>query len=250
MDNETQAAAAANLADWHELSMQALGKRTSRESGLWWSEESAPEHFFTGITLDSADFAPEQETLIAQRSRSRPGETLTVCDCFGKLDLSACGYQVMREAAWMVREPAEPRRGPFPPDLSIFRVVTDAQLAEWETASALGFGMPEATDWEAAPGGLLGDPRLQVFLGKVAGKVAAGSMAYIGDRVVGVYAVSTAPGFRRRGIGEWLTWRAILGRPQLPAVLQPSDEGRALYRRMGFVEAWPFRVWRRPAAGS
>lgn len=253
MDAETHAAAAANLADWHDLSMRALGRRTLREGGLWWCEDPAPSHYFTGITLVSADFSAEQEASIAERSLGRPRETITVCDAFHALDLSSYGFEVVSESAWMVREPAEPVRGPFPPGLSIHRVATDTQLNEWEAASTAGFGLAETTDWEATPESLLQDWRfegpLQVFAGRVDGKVAAGSMAWIGDRVVGVYAVSVAPGVRRRGIGEWLTWRAVLSRPQLPAVLQPSDSSRAIYRRMGFVEAWPYRVWRRPAAG-
>jgi ribosomal protein S18 acetylase RimI-like enzyme len=246
MDDELVVAAAENLAGWHERCMRALGVATRREPGLWWRDEPAPEHYFTGVTLDSADFTTEQEAFITQASPLRPGETLTVCDCFGTLDLSGAGYEVVREAPWMVREPAEPNRRPFPKGLVIRRVATEAQLMAWEAASAHGFDV-DPTDWEAATGeGLLGDGSLQVFAGEMDGQVVAGSMALVGERVVGIYAVSTAPGYRRRGAGEWLTWRAVLaGRPLKTAVLQPSDESLALYRRMGFVETGRYVIWRR-----
>lgn len=47
----------------------------------------------------------------------------------------------------------------------------------------------------------------------------------------------------RRGFGEALTRRAIACAPGAPAVLQPSSEGYATYRRLGFAEIGGFTNW-------
>ena len=79
------------------------------------------------------------------------------------------------------------------------------------------------------------------------GEVAGGSMAYVAAGVVGVYSVSTRPEFRRKGYGEALTRAALGSAPSLPAVLQPSEMGRAMYERMGFREVGKVTNWIRRA---
>jgi GNAT superfamily N-acetyltransferase len=70
-------------------------------------------------------------------------------------------------------------------------------------------------------------------------------MACVSSTVVGVYSVATVPAFRRRGFGEAVTWAAVAADPALPAILQPSPEGAALYRRMGFVPVDRYTKWLR-----
>jgi ribosomal protein S18 acetylase RimI-like enzyme len=60
---------------------------------------------------------------------------------------------------------------------------------------------------------------------------------------VGVLGVATRPEFRRRGLGEALTRRAIACAPEQPAVLQPSPDGYATYRKLGFAEIGAFTNW-------
>jgi predicted acetyltransferase len=55
----------------------------------------------------------------------------------------------------------------------------------------------------------------------------------------GVYNVATPQRFRARGYGEALTWAAIdegATRDCRVAILQSSDAGYPIYKRMGFVE--------------
>ncbi len=241
--------AAANLAAWHDSSLHALDLRCERDATLWHCTETHPRMFFAAVTLGGPESKDDHLAGIEALARERSGDDFAVCDSFASLDLRPLGFEEMRQSTWMVRRPGAPERGEFPRDLVIERVLTDRQLAEWEAASIAGFQLRDTPP----PGGLhapaiLSDGRMQVFAGKVDGHIVSGAMGYLTERVNGVYAVSTLPDYRRRGYGEWLTWRVVLARPYQPATLQPSPEAESLYRKMGFETMGEYTVWRHRAS--
>lgn len=243
--NELVTEAAANLAGWHDSHLKALGVRTEADPVLWRGTQESPVLFFDAVTLGGPGEADDQMEALKAWIASREGETLSVCDSWGMLDLAPLGFEVMRRGQWMVRMPAEPNRSPFPQGFSIERVVIERQMVAWEAASAKGFESkeaPQAGEWH--PAKVLEDPRMQVFAGKEDGEVVAGAMAYLSERgVCGVYGVSVVPGHRRKGYAEQLTWRCVLARPHVPASLQPSESAHPLYRKMGFEDAGEYVVW-------
>ncbi len=89
--------------------------------------------------------------------------------------------------------------------------------------------------------------RYQGFVGTVDGE-AVSVVAIVADReALGVYSLATLPGFRRKGYGEALM-RAALAREQERTglsriVLQSTDAGHRLYRRMGFETVARFSVY-------
>ncbi len=55
--------------------------------------------------------------------------------------------------------------------------------------------------------------------------------------VAGVYNIATLPAYRRRGLGEALTWHAVSRGAEAGctiASLQTSEMGESIYTRMGF----------------
>jgi GNAT superfamily N-acetyltransferase len=90
------------------------------------------------------------------------------------------------------------------------------------------------------------DASIRLFVGRVDGITVATSGARIGHGVNDVEWVSTLPGYRRRGIGEALTWAATLAAAELPAVLIASDDGQGVYESMGFVRLLRLTMWHRP----
>jgi GNAT superfamily N-acetyltransferase len=60
--------------------------------------------------------------------------------------------------------------------------------------------------------------------------------------VVGVYSLGTLPEFRRRGYGEAILRAAVAG-IQEPIVLESTEAGYPLYRRLGFREVTKFTVY-------
>jgi ribosomal protein S18 acetylase RimI-like enzyme len=66
----------------------------------------------------------------------------------------------------------------------------------------------------------------------------------VSDDLAGIQLVGTVPAARRRGLGELCTRWAVRAGFELgatAAVLEASDMGAPLYRRMGFVERSRYR---------
>jgi hypothetical protein len=122
-------------------------------------------------------------------------------------------------------------------------------LHAWERVVIAGYPL-EAL--RGAPSGTLvspswlDDPRSRLWLGSVDEKPVCASSAWTEYGVNDVTLVATAPGARRRGYGEALTWRAALADPSLPAMLLSSDDGRMVYERMGFLPLLRLTLWYHP----
>jgi len=238
------AATADNLAAWHDTNLRALGYRTRYEGGLWLTLDRVPVIFFSAIAI-----RPGAELTAADALR-RDGWA-SASDPWRDLDLESRGFHAEGTSPWMVRPTdSSARPGEPSPGLSIERVVDQAGLADFEAASAEGFGgqLPGRFTW-AAPD-VLRDRRMQVWVGRVGGRVVSGSMAFVQAGVVAIYAVSTIPEFRGRGYATALTWQAVMADPALPAVLQPSEMAEPLYVRLGFQRFASFGAWARPAQVS
>jgi ribosomal protein S18 acetylase RimI-like enzyme len=87
----------------------------------------------------------------------------------------------------------------------------------------------------------------QGFVGYIEGKAVAIVAMVEAGGAVGVYSLATLPGFRRRGLGEALLREAAAemtrrsGISQL--VLQSTEAGYELYKRMGFRDVTKFAVY-------
>jgi hypothetical protein len=133
-----------------------------------------------------------------------------------------------------------------PPELEIRRVTEARSLAAFEATLVEGYPLeelpPPCRGCLYHPDALAAG-RLRCWVGWVDGRPVSVSAAWVADGVVDVVWVATLPRARRRGYGEALTWRAALTQADLPAVLLASDDGRPVYRRMGFLPLLRFTVW-------
>jgi hypothetical protein len=240
MTFDVVAAGAYNIADWHDACLSALGIASERSSSMWLCTESAPFIFLTAITLTEE---PSEPRSVLERLTRQEDRAIAVCDCWSRLDLRDLGFEKFEEQAWYLREPGDTR---LPNDVE--RVRDPVALAEFEHANTDGFETKELHQlgrFGVYGEGILNDPRIQVFVRRNGRRVVSGAMACISSGVVGVYSVATVPAFRRRRYGEEVTWAAVAADPSLPAILQPSPEGAALYRRMGFVPVGRYTKWLR-----
>lgn len=113
----------------------------------------------------------------------------------------------------------------------------------WARTFALGYGLPQGVADAFSPLTIsvdsAEDASVQFF--RVAqGDVTAGvSVLIVGDGVAGIYCVAVAPEHRQRGLGAFLTaepLRAARGLGYRVAVLQASEMGYPVYRRLGFED--------------
>ena len=257
------AAAAANLAGWHDAHLRALGFRTEWRDGLWLTPDAVPAIFFHAIAVrPGASAAVLAERIPAHRRAS-------VSDPWADLAVAGQGFSLDGDHDWMVRRVGatggvdngatggvdigatggvdiDDRANRYAPPGLVIQQVHDAHgLADFERTAALGFGTQPAPafSWHSPP--LLLDPRLQLWRGQVDGETVAVAMSFAEAGVLGIYGVATLPGMRRQGFGTALTRRAVEAGPPLPAVLQPSSMAERLYGRLGFQRFAVFRAWDR-----
>jgi GNAT superfamily N-acetyltransferase len=98
--------------------------------------------------------------------------------------------------------------------------------------------------------GYLAKPR---YLGFLAGRRVATSALVPAGGLAGVYAVSTLPEARGRGIGAAMTAFPLLearARGYRVGALQATAMGLSVYRRLGFREVCEYRCYAQPPAPS
>ena len=135
------------------------------------------------------------------------------------------------------------------PDLTIQTIHDDASLEDHRSVVADAFDMPADLARYFLTMQLFGTPDVVGYVGYVDGKAVATSALFMTHRVAGVYNVATRREYRKRGIGEAMTWRAIgdgMEAGCLMASLQASELGQPVYERMGFRTVAPYRTFGRP----
>ena len=136
----------------------------------------------------------------------------------------------------MVLDPIPPSTGAAIAGLRILRVDT-ANVGEYTNVLAAGFGMPHELAERMLGCSLLSVEGFTGFLGVLGDEPVATSGLFLSEAVAGVYNVATVPGRRGRGIGEALTWAAAqagLDQGATCSILQASEQGEPVYRRMGY----------------
>lgn len=130
------------------------------------------------------------------------------------------------------------------------RTATDAAvLDDHAQVCARAFDVSIEVARVIVPPGMLTVPDIELYVGYYGGRPIASSALILTNRVAGVFNVGTPPAFRRRGIGEAMSWHAVrrgAERGALFANLQASDMGRPVYERMGFRLTTTYRTFHRP----
>lgn len=238
----------ANWADYYTYLGRAPGAELSVGPYLTWCLTSVPDSFLNVVfrTRLPTEGAGEiiDETLAYFRSRqvkrfSWWAETDTPRTDLDKL-LTTRGLTFdeggMGMAADLMTLPADL---PRPVGLTIRPVEDKATLQQWVQVMRIGFGIPE----HGARGlcDLFADLArarpLQSYLAVLNGEPVGTSQLFLSAGVAGIYQVTCLPEARQQGVGTAITLAALLEarrRGYRISILQASDQGYSVYRRLGF----------------
>ncbi|MFD7441898.1 hypothetical protein [Streptomyces sp. NPDC059909] len=227
-------ASARNNAEWCDAMCRAHGTPGVFGERAWTSERRTPPLYPDAVTL--SPYATAREVL-DEIDREAPG--CSVKDSFGRLDLSADGFEVLFEARWIHR-PAT-LAAPVAPDDVHWRPVRSARgLAAWEEAwsggdeSLAGLFRPE----------LLADRATTVLAGTTddGARTVAGAVVSRSDSVIGVSNVFAADDDLDRAWSGCLATVARLW-PGLPLVGYEHGDALDAASRQGCVPGATLQVW-------
>jgi len=131
----------------------------------------------------------------------------------------------------------------LPGGCALVRVEAGPQGTVWEEVFARGYELPLPVAAYFAPNRVSAtlDPgeAIQFFLVTCEGRPVATTVCCLLDGVAGVYCVATLPEERRKGFGAFATaepLRLARRRGYRVGVLQSSESGHPVYRRLGFQD--------------
>ena len=123
------------------------------------------------------------------------------------------------------------------------RVTTEDEGEEWAARFAIGYELPVPVARLFSPALIEVDPAsdapVQFFVVRKGDAIVGTSVLYLADGVAGVYCVATVPEERGKGLGAHATaepLRLAHGLGYRVGVLQSSEMGHGVYRRLGFED--------------
>lgn len=136
---------------------------------------------------------------------------------------------------------------PAPPDGLEIVVVRDAHaLDAFQQTSARAFGAPRSWLGTLDIQRLLAVPSLTLYLGLVGKEPVSTAALFTSGDMAGVHIIGSTPEYRRRGIGQAMTWRVIrdgMNAGCTMCALTSSDLSHRMYERMGFEHVADYAVW-------
>ncbi|MBL9140563.1 MAG: GNAT family N-acetyltransferase [Phycisphaerae bacterium] len=123
------------------------------------------------------------------------------------------------------------------------RIDPQSEGDEWGGVFAAGYELPAGVGVAFSPKGLRVtaeiDAPLQYFAVRKNGRMIGTTLLFLEGGLAGIYAVATLPAERRQGLGAYMTAQALRVAHSLGyrvGVLQASEDGHPVYKRLGFID--------------
>lgn len=230
---------------------------------LFWMLTPVAFHLFNSLTAARLEDAAAGGTIAAAKDRARRGGVPILWWMFPgdtPLDLGdrliAAGFRHIKSSPGMaldLNDDTAQRLVHAGDDDAIATICSEADAREWcdVLCTTFSFGrdvrdgyVPFAISSAANPGGLIRNYALWSN-----GEMVATSTLAFRDGVAGIYNVATLPRARRNGYGAAVTAKAAREGRELGAtvvVLQSTDAGFPVYRKLGFEERCPVDLFKWP----
>ncbi|MFD6163278.1 GNAT family N-acetyltransferase [Nocardia sp. NPDC060256] len=242
---------AANMAQYWDFPIRAMGRRRDRwdDVDVAVTDGERPGSLMNNVTLLRPLTAAEA-AVTAERSLKFFGSPaprqFSINSFFAEVNFAPHDFFLDDRLPAMYR-PAGGAAPTPPSELSIAEVTDGGSLHEFEQVFVDGFPLSDFQPY--APDKLfderiLGDDRLRLFVGRVDDRPVSCSTAFIDAGLLAVFNIATLPQVRGRGYGTALAWAATLADPALPATLQATTSGQAIYHRMGYESVAELLIWR------
>jgi GNAT superfamily N-acetyltransferase len=134
-----------------------------------------------------------------------------------------------------------PQAFPVPPGLTIIPVEDKETLKEWIHIASVGFKVPG--DCESSWCDMFAESVFELpfrnYLALLEGEPVGTSQLFLSGGVAGIYNVTCLPHVRGQGVGGAVTLAPLLEARQMGyrvSILQASELGYRVYRRLGFQE--------------
>jgi len=130
---------------------------------------------------------------------------------------------------------------PRPIGLRIAPVVAGKTLRQWIHVASIGFGVREEFEkvWYDFFVEAVFDTRFRTYLALLHGQPVGTSQLFLSAGVAGIYNVTCIPEARGQGIGAAVTLAPLLAAREMGyyiSILQASQQGSRVYRRLGFQD--------------
>lgn len=157
--------------------------------------------------------------------------------------LVGLGYARVEEMPAMAVDIAGMVSTALPPGYTLTRIDAGQSGIGFTDVVTAGFELPRGLARMLSPevlgADMAADAETQFFGIWNEGRLVATSLMYLADGVAGIYCVATLPEERRTGLGAHATAEPLRGAYQLGyrvGVLQSSESGHPVYRRLGFKD--------------
>ena len=141
-----------------------------------------------------------------------------------------------------------PERLPLPVGLEIVRVETEEMLRQWIHVASIGFEVSREFEevWYGFFAEAVFDLPFQTYIAFLNGQPVGTSQFFLSAGVAGIYNVTCLPDARGQGIGKAVTHAPLVDACAMGyrvGILQASDLGYPVYRRLGFQDFGELSVY-------
>lgn len=156
-------------------------------------------------------------------------------------DLRVRGWELSGHVPMMWRPPS-PSPVADVPGLALRWVHSAPELVRWASTAIAAFPL-DGVPTSVATSALLDHPGQHLVVAELDGEPVGVAAGLVTHGVDVVQLVGVEESARGRGIGAALTAAVGSLRPELPAVLLSSDDGRPVYERLGYLPLLRWTMW-------